>query len=138
MKQLYDSYFQCIEWDAAERLMVNTWKRESESMSEEKYLSEIHQLYMQQRKLAPVRVLYDTRDMEFQMQPEVQAFVANLFKNVHGQFLAIVTLYRTGIDTGVHNAVQELGEITPTRFQIRYFSERNLALKWLLECQSDN
>ncbi|MCU0450648.1 MAG: STAS/SEC14 domain-containing protein [Bernardetiaceae bacterium] len=131
--QVYKSQFLHLAFFAQEELIEMTWLPATEHMTDEECKQEFRHYLDLMLQLKPKKVLPDTRDMLFQIDPDLQEWTNH-------------TIFTPSLAMGLNKAAfvvsqyifaqvaieQTMGEQEGSKFNTRYFDNKEAAKAWLL------
>ncbi len=131
--EVYKSEHWSIFHDEELKLLTPVWNNNSESMTEDLYKSEMNNYAQTVEKYKPKQLLIDCRDFCFPITPTIQEWIdKTIFPRVLSvgvTYVAIVIPSELIANLSVQQAMEES---EGTKFQTRYFDNREDAKQWLL------
>lgn len=135
MEKLYESNYQEIRFSADQSLIEITWKLESEDMSVYDFRSEVVILLKLIRKLAPKKILLNTRELKFIIAPELQEWINNILWLIPQFEYSKAAIINSDYIFTLVSLEQLLDEIRKqnlqTNNQSKFFTNEHAALTWL-------
>ena len=87
MEVLHNSKYQLIEYDAEKALFKMTWKAESYYQEQEELKQELKKYTNLIQKYHPKKTLWDLRELQFVISPELQTWIDNEISPIELQII---------------------------------------------------
>jgi hypothetical protein len=131
--EIYQSKYLHLAYFAEHSLIEMTWLPATERMTDEEYKQEFLHYLGLILELQPKRILPDTREMLFQIEPKMQEWTN---ENIFVPSLAM-GLNKAGFVVSQYifsqmSIEQTMSESEGAKFDTRYFASKEAAKAWLL------
>ncbi|WP_020528066.1 hypothetical protein [Flexithrix dorotheae] len=135
MEKLYDSNYQEIIFSADQSLIEINWRLESEDMSLYDFRKEMLKLFRLLRKIAPKKILWNTKELKFILAPEVQTWINHklgLIPQVQHSKAALINSEYIFTLVSLEQLLDEMENLyTSQDYKPKVFKSKDAAISWL-------
>jgi len=129
----FKNNIQTIEYNSSTKQVTQTWTKESKSLSEPEFKTEMFELANFFEQYKPEKVLIDMRDFYFVVVPELQTWVNENVNSKLAEINELKTAFIVSSDLFASISVEQTLEDNTKDINNRFFESKNDAEKWLAE-----
>ena len=131
--KIYDSKYKSVEFNEEEALMITKWNPTSKELVESTFKEQIKIWLNEVLSLKPTKLLIDTTDFQFILEPDVQDWFDREVFSAYPKAGVQKKAFLHSVDYVAQVSLeQHTHEIQNSTFDVAFFATKEEALEWLL------